>query len=132
MPLWADDEPATFWDAADLYERENGRLYVSADFGLPRELSIKDQIDLAREFARDLTDGECHPYTLAVHAGRDRDGRSPRPSNASPRAVTSRIVYRLRKNARSAALSSWESDKPNRCPGTARFDTCGGFQPLGS
>jgi hypothetical protein len=79
MPLWADDEPAGFWDAADLYERENGRLYVSADFALPRELKVEDQIDLAREFARDLTDGECLPYTLAVHAGRDREGRSHNP-----------------------------------------------------
>ena len=27
-----------YWDAADLYERANGRLYVSADFALPRDL----------------------------------------------------------------------------------------------
>src|SRR4029079_6209080 len=36
LPSWAEDDPAAFWDAADIYERENGRLYVSADFALPR------------------------------------------------------------------------------------------------
>ena len=79
MPSWADGDPAAFWDAADLYERENGRLYVSADFALPRELDAEDQIQLARDFAHDLTDDERLPYTLAVHAGRDRDGRSHNP-----------------------------------------------------
>jgi hypothetical protein len=79
MPSWAADEPAAYWDAADLYERENGRLYVSADFALPRELSVEDQIDLARAFAHELTDDQNLPYTLAVHAGRDRDGNSHNP-----------------------------------------------------
>src|SRR4051812_24400966 len=50
MPSWADDDPHAYWDAADLYERANGRLYVAADFALPRGLGAKDQIDLARSF----------------------------------------------------------------------------------
>ena len=79
MPSWATDDPAAYWDAADLYERENGRLYVSADFALPRELSVEDQIELARAFAHELTDDEHLPYTLAIHAGRDRDGHSHNP-----------------------------------------------------
>lgn len=79
MPSWAIDDPAAYWDAADLYERENGRLYVSADFALPRELSVEDQIDLARTFAHELTDDQDLPYTLAIHAGRDRDGRAHNP-----------------------------------------------------
>ena len=32
MPAWAQEDPQTFWEAADLYERANGRLFVSADF----------------------------------------------------------------------------------------------------
>ena len=32
MPSWAEADPAEYWDAADLYERANGRLYVSVDF----------------------------------------------------------------------------------------------------
>jgi MobA/MobL family len=72
MPSWAEEDPREYWDAADLYERANGRLYVSADFALPRELSVEDQIELARDFAHDLTDEEQLPYTLAIHEGRTK------------------------------------------------------------
>jgi hypothetical protein len=79
MPSWAHDEPERYWDAADLYERANGRLYVSADFALPRGLEREDQIALAHDFAKALTDPEQLPYTLAIHAGRDADGREHNP-----------------------------------------------------
>ncbi len=79
MPTWAEDDPASYWDAADMCERANARLYVSADFALPRELPLEDQIELAREFAHDLTAEERLPYTLAVHAGLDEDGCEHNP-----------------------------------------------------
>jgi hypothetical protein len=79
MPRWAVDTPRDYWDAADLHERANGRLYVSADFALPRDLSAEDQIALAREFAQELTQDGSLPYTLAVHAGHDRDGAEHNP-----------------------------------------------------
>ena len=79
MPSWAEEDPRTYWDAADLYERANGRLYVSADFALPRELSAAAQIELACEFASELTDEERLPYTVAVHAGRDENGHEHNP-----------------------------------------------------
>jgi MobA/MobL family protein len=79
MPAWAEDDPAAYWDAADLYERANGRLYVSADFALPRDIEESDQIELARDFARALTKEERLPYTLAVHAGRDDERHSHNP-----------------------------------------------------
>jgi hypothetical protein len=74
MPDWAEDDPREFWDAADLHERANGRLFVSGDFALPQGLSEDDQIELAREFVSDLTDRERLPYTFAIHAGRGEDG----------------------------------------------------------
>src|SRR5262245_29124377 len=43
MPSWAEEDPHAFWDAADLHERANGRLFVGGDFALPRELSAEDQ-----------------------------------------------------------------------------------------
>jgi hypothetical protein len=55
MPAWAQDNPEEYWDAADLYERANGRLFVSADSALPRGLDLADQIILAHEFAQELT-----------------------------------------------------------------------------
>jgi hypothetical protein len=79
MPSWAEEDPAAYWDAADLYERANGRLYVSADFALPRDLSDSEQIELARDFAREITAAERLPYTLAIHAGRDEDGHEHNP-----------------------------------------------------
>src|SRR5258708_2467112 len=79
MPSWAEEDAATYWDAADVYERANGRLYVSADFALPRDLDPADQVELAHDFAQALTADEHLPYTLAIHAGRDHDGQEPNP-----------------------------------------------------
>ena len=70
MPTWAAADPLACWDAADLYERANGRLHVSADLAPPRDLSAEDQIALAREFAQALTKDDSLPYTLAIRAGR--------------------------------------------------------------
>ena len=79
MPAWAAEDPREYWDAADLYERANGRLYVSADFALPRELDDAERIELARAFAHELTDAERLPYTLSVHAGLDEHGQVHNP-----------------------------------------------------
>lgn len=79
MPSWADEEPEEYWDAADLYERANGRLSVSADFALPRDLDANDQIALARAFAKELTEKQFLPYTLAIHAGRNANGEEHNP-----------------------------------------------------
>jgi hypothetical protein len=79
MPAWAADDPSEYWDAADLYERANGRLYVSTDFALPRDLGPEDQVALAHDFAQELTADEALPYTLAIHSGRDASGHDHNP-----------------------------------------------------
>ena len=79
MPSWAEDDPHAYWDAADLHERANGRLFVGGDFALPRGLELEDQIDVARTLVRDLTDREHLPYTFAIHAGEAEDGREHNP-----------------------------------------------------
>jgi hypothetical protein len=79
MPSWAEDDASVYWDAADLYERANGRLYISADFAVPVGLDAEDQSTLASALAHDLTDDEHLPYTLAVHSGRDADGHEHNP-----------------------------------------------------
>ena len=70
MPGWADADAVAYWDAADLYERSNGRLYKSVEIALPLALSADAQRDLAVQFAHSLTDAEQLPYTLAIHAGK--------------------------------------------------------------
>src|SRR4029450_6145597 len=79
MPTWAEDDPRDYWDAADLHERANGRLYVSADFALPRDLSEEDQSALARSFAREPPAEEPLPSPLGIPAGKDADGRDHNP-----------------------------------------------------
>jgi hypothetical protein len=69
MPEWAEEHATDYWEAADTYERANGRLYKEVELALPRELDQDQQIELARAFAHDLTDDENLPYTLAVHEG---------------------------------------------------------------
>ena len=66
MPHWSQGEPLKFWQAADKYERANGRLYTELEFALPRELSPEVRERLAREFADEQL-GNRHPYTLAIH-----------------------------------------------------------------
>ena len=72
MLEWAEDDPRSYWEAADEHERVNGRLYREVEFALPRELNEGDQVELAREFASKLTSagGERLPYTLAVNRGK--------------------------------------------------------------
>ena len=74
MPAWAEAEPMTYWDAADLHERANGRLFQRVEVALPTALTTDEQRELAVGFARHLTDGEQLPYTLAIHAG---EGTNP-------------------------------------------------------
>ena len=68
MPSWAEDDASLYWDGADLYERANGRLYISADFALPVGLDTDEQSTLASALAHELTDDEQLPYALAVHS----------------------------------------------------------------
>ena len=74
MPEWAKDDPRSYWEAADEYERANGRLYREVQFALPKELNEGERRELASGFAARLTEGERLPYTLAIHRG---DGENP-------------------------------------------------------
>ena len=81
MPAWAQDDPRTYWAAADDNERSNGRLYREVQFALPNELSPEARRDLARSFAEQLTDvqeGKL-PYTLAFHKG--ESAKPDKPDN---------------------------------------------------
>ena len=72
MPSWAEAEAGAvaYWDAADLYERSNGRLYKSIEVALPLALDDAQRRELAVGFAHHLTDAAQLPYTLAIHAGK--------------------------------------------------------------
>ena len=74
MPSFAQDDPRSYWQAADLHERVNGRLFKEIEFALPVELSLDQQRQLAHDFAQHLTGEHRLPYTLAIHRG---DGTNP-------------------------------------------------------
>lgn len=71
MPGFAQQDPVAYWSAADQHERSNGRLFKEVEFALPVELSAQQQIELARDFAQQLTADENLPCTLAIHDKND-------------------------------------------------------------
>ena len=70
MPSWAIDDPREFWAEADSRERSNGTLYHEAEFALPRELTMQQQIESARELAQQIC-ADQHPYFWGLH---DKEG----------------------------------------------------------
>lgn len=82
MPKWPKtnprQDPAHYWKAADVYERDNGRLFREVEFALPRELNLEQQKALCHAFSERLTTldkGEKLPYTFAIHT----DGENKNP-----------------------------------------------------
>lgn len=74
MPAWAADAPRNYWEAADVHERANGRLFKQLEFALPKELSPEQQFALAASFCREMAqtkDGPL-PYSFAIHKGHDK------------------------------------------------------------
>ena len=76
MPEWAEEDPRSYWEAADEYERANGSLFREITFALPKELNEGQRRELASGFAAGVTEGERLPYTLAIHRG-GPDGENP-------------------------------------------------------
>ncbi len=52
---------------------------MEVEVALPRELEQERQIELAREFAQELTRESNLPYTMAVHEGKGKDGQGDNP-----------------------------------------------------
>ena len=75
MPEWARDDPRAFWQAADIHERANGRLYTEIELALPRELDTAQHTELVRAFIAAHI-GERHPVSWAMHTTHALDGGS--------------------------------------------------------
>lgn len=71
LPGWADDS-AHFWESVDTYERSNGRVCVEYECSLPRELDWRERVQLAKEYAEEITGGQL-PYTFAIHRGDNKE-----------------------------------------------------------
>ena len=76
-PAWAKEDPKQFWQAADIYERANARVYTELEIALPRELSQSQQQRLINDFVKQEI-GDRHPHTLVLHCPQSLDGgRNP-------------------------------------------------------
>lgn len=67
MPLFAKENPIQFWENVKRYERVDSNDFREIEFTLPCELSIEENIELSREFAKKIL-GENYVYSLAVHS----------------------------------------------------------------
>lgn len=67
MPSFSQENPRYFWECDEVYEDVNANLFRTIDFSLPYELSDKENIELAKKFAKELF-GESYVYSLAVHS----------------------------------------------------------------
>ena len=65
LPHWANDNPKTFFQAADKYERANGTRYREIEFALPNELNMAGQKEIIDTFIEHHL--ENHYYTYAIH-----------------------------------------------------------------
>jgi hypothetical protein len=72
MPAWANGNEIAFWDASDLNERANGRVYSELEIALPREFSKDERQKLVLEFIESELQGQ--PFTVAIHNKRALDG----------------------------------------------------------
>ena len=67
MPSFCKDRPDQFWEAAELYERKNGRTATSLVLALPKELSVEQRIELVEKIVQEVTAEYNFPYTVAIH-----------------------------------------------------------------
>lgn len=66
MPGWSENDPLTFWKAADRGERSNGATYREMVIALPNWLNLEQQRALVDQLVAGLVG--CKPYHYAVHA----------------------------------------------------------------
>ena len=67
MPSFAEGKPAEFWQAADVFERSNGRTCSSLVVALPKELNQAQRIELAEAFIIEFADRYRFPFSCAIH-----------------------------------------------------------------
>ena len=73
LPAWCADVGLALFEAADRFERANGRLFGELEGALPCELTLGQSIELALTMAHEVTASGL-PYLLVIH-----DGRPPAP-----------------------------------------------------
>ena len=73
MPKWAEHNPITFWQSADLLRAKNGSTYREYEIALPREMNQEQRLELVEEFIQSEI-GSKYPYQFAIHNPKAMDG----------------------------------------------------------
>ena len=72
LPSWAKDANH-FWQSADKYERQNGRVYKELEISLPRELNAEQRAELVEQFVQ-YNCRDFLTYSYAIHNPIASDG----------------------------------------------------------
>lgn len=73
LPNWANDNAKLFFETADQYERANGSTYREHIISLPRELTMKQRIDLVNDWIEQEI-GNKYAYQAVIHNKTALDG----------------------------------------------------------
>ncbi|MEK5769023.1 MobA/MobL family protein, partial [Acinetobacter schindleri] len=71
---WAEHNPITFWQAADLYERKNGSTYREYEIALPREMNTEQRLELVEDFIQSEI-GSKYTYKFEIYNLKEMDGK---------------------------------------------------------
>lgn len=77
MPEFSQNHPLPFWKLADKHERKNAAAYREFIVSFPNELSIEENIALARKTAQ-VVAGNC-PWQMALHGADTELSGIPNP-----------------------------------------------------
>lgn len=94
MPAWSENKPEKYWEAADIYSRDDARLFREVEFALPANLTEEEQNFLALKFCHLVAKKFGVPYSMAVHRGQyDHYGnRSSTPDNPHCHLILSECI----------------------------------------
>jgi hypothetical protein len=73
LPAWAQDDPATFFAAADTFERVNGRTATQITAMLPRALGRAELVATVEAFVQSQL-GTAHAHVWGIHETMASDG----------------------------------------------------------
>jgi hypothetical protein len=119
LPGWSHEDPAVFFAAADLYERQNGSACRHLVVALPRELSHPQHVSLVEKLiARDIG---AKPHQYAIHSAPEQGGEHPHAHIVYSDRVPDEIdrpadAYFRRSNAKSPALGGCRKDSGGQTP----------------
>lgn len=117
LPAWAADSPVAFWQAAEVYDRGNGRTATTWIVSVPRELQRAEQLAVIEDMMQSQF-GARHPYVWALHEAQALDGKLNPHMHV---AFSSHVLDGMERSTPEHFFRQWNSKDPTR--GGAQKDT---------